>query len=399
MQKSFLTIANFILLGSNYLLHVVVARLLENVELLGDYLVLSMVLTTITVIVLAGVPVLLGMIERDDYALIKKLLTLQGFIALLLTMYLFVFGDHIGLFINNEQLQETWKLLGVMILPAAIYGIFLSWSSMLGFYRISGEAILIFASIRFVTTGFLTETVGPGIVIWSFALASVGAGAYLVLRLRDQLPLVISSVMKPFAAVDASNVLGLVVFGFLLNLMVALDVYLLTNTEMSRYQLGQYTTYTTVGKVPFYLTTALFGFAWPEMNRKIGGQRLLYAYKLIAATAAFAIIWAIAMLFWYQDFASLLFNIEAEVSQKTILNYGIYITLFCSATWSWYLVNTVRSRMWVAGLMLVTLFGSLAGFYVGEATSQLEVIQLLFVMVLLSLLVANFASTKLRSGA
>jgi O-antigen/teichoic acid export membrane protein len=391
-----LTAANILFVASNYIIHLIVARKV-SVEAYGDYTLLILVMTTMSVILSSGAPTMLATTIRLAHfnERLKSLAALHLTIVGILFLFLLAGNIWLPLLVQAEGLKENWHLLVLLVIPFGLYSFMSSWFNLSGLYFVSALAVFVFMVTRLISTYLFLPFFGAHAIILGFSLGAVLASIPLIFLYWTNLRAMFNIAALPLERAVVRNLLSFLIFGLLVNLVFGWDLLVLSRIGLEREAFGEYATFATLAKVPLYIAAASLGFVWPELNARNGKERLKFALVLVAINMVITLIWGFFIWTSYTAVAELMLSRKVSFDNRIIPGYFIYILLLSSMIFIWQYMNTFMNRLLTSAsvlliLMIVLLF---------ELQSVMDVLSILCMSVVLSAAISAIFVWSYRKNA
>lgn len=331
LSKIYVMGSHFLVLISNYLLHIIIARFFLSVEEYANYTLLIYLFNITNVFLLTGAPTVIALyyFGKDREQKLKTLFIIQTVIGLLLSIIFLAFSNQINNLIGAEGLAQILPLIAISFIPYSIFAYFGYISNAGEDYNLTTTTNLIFVIVRIAATLLLIEHLG----LYSIVLAGIIAPLFSAIpRITRNLEIIKKIINVPASrewwklSVE-SLMLGL--FGLFVNLGLVIDLFLISRAGMSDYDLGHYSLFSTLARVPFYVTMGAMGFIWTDLN-KSGDikSKERYMIKAVLSISLFSIIWNICLISGYSFWGELLFDKTVEISFRLMLFISIFTTIY-----------------------------------------------------------------------
>ena len=275
----FLFISQICLMGSTYIIHFSLARLLSKAEY-GQFGVILSILLICRIFLLRGVPDTIAKYVsegRDTKSIKKKGLRLQLFFALSISTILFIFAPQLATFLNDTQLTNYIRLLSLYIPIISMIAFYVGLLN--GFEKfhktsqllISRHILNVFFVLLLVIFGYHIYGVIAGYIFAGFFVIFLG---YLTTRTNIKGQLVTLKELVYFSY-------SILIFSMSFTLLLSLDLFIIKNLDINNDYVGYYVAVKTLGNIPILIFAALSFTILPVISRSLSDKDMEQARQYI----------------------------------------------------------------------------------------------------------------------
>ncbi|WP_340817894.1 flippase [Methanolobus sp. WCC4] len=334
----YLLIAQAVFVASGYAIHIGLGRLLGPSNY-GIYAVVISLMTMVNLILATGIPQALSKYVAHGDISVKAVrdisLKIQLVFSLGIFLIYYIIAGKIALLLNDEGLTPLIRLSSFIVPSYALYSISTGYLNGLQEYK---KQAITAISYSFFKAIFILVMVLIGYAlrgaIFGFVLAPMAA-LLIGIYCTKQRKFVEKNSQEINKEISVRQVLDfaipIIFFSVITNLISNIDLFFV-KAYLTDYDAGIYSASSTISKVPFYLTTGLYGALFPlisknaasnniKKNRKYAVKSFKYLFIAMAPT-----VFVIYML--SEELLTLLYSIEyiggAQVLSILIIGIGFF---------------------------------------------------------------------------
>lgn len=329
----YLTIAQVVLLGSGYIIHFGLARMV-SVEQYGRFGIILAILVIVQYFVIKGVPDAVAKFVaegRDVESIKKKGMKIQLYLSLILYIILFITAPLIAQILNDEALTMYIWLGSLLIIGRAFLSIYNGILNGLKKYSKSSKVLIIYHILR-VTFVFT-------LVLLGFEIFGVIMGYILALFIATLFAYKYSKTKLRGTDISTKDILSfsypMVIFTFSYILIMNLDILFVANITNNSNDVAYFTAASTIAGVAYTILMALSFTIYPSISKSIkqGDMEQTKSYINYFTRYAFMILLPLSVIVYKtsEDIITLFYPGEYIAGSEAlgILIFGIsFISMF-----------------------------------------------------------------------
>jgi stage V sporulation protein B len=263
----YLTIAQVVLLGSGYIIHFGLARMV-SVEQYGRFGIILSILLIVQYFVIKGVPDAVAKFVaegRDVESIKKKGMKIQLYLSLILYIILFITAPLIAQILNDESLTRYIWLGSLLIIGRAFLSIYNGILNGMKKYSKSSKVLIIYHILRIIFVFTL--------VLLGFEIFGAIMGYIIALFIATLFAYKYSKIKLSGGEISTKDLLlfsyPMVIFTFSYILIMNLSLFFVANITNNPCDVAYFTAASTIAGISYTIFLALSFTIYPSISKSI----------------------------------------------------------------------------------------------------------------------------------
>ena len=334
----YLVIAQAVFVTSGYAIHIGLGRLLGPSDY-GVYAVVISLMTMVNLILTTGIPQALSKYiahgDVNEKVIRDTTLKIQLFFSLGIFLVYYLIAGKIALLLNDDSLTPLIRLSSFIVPSYALYSISIGYLNGLQEYKKQAITAISYSFFKavFILVMVLIGYALKGAIV-GFVLAPMAAlliGIYFTKQRKvDE-----KNNKGIFKEISLGQILDfaipIIFFSVITNLILNIDLFFV-KAYLTDYDAGIYSASSTISKVPFYLTTGLYGALFPIISKNAASKNIKKTRKYVSESLKYLLIamvpTVLAIYIMSEELLTLLYSIEyvggAQVLSILIIGIGLF---------------------------------------------------------------------------
>lgn len=297
LKKSFiyLALANLVFMASGYAIHIALGRSLGPAGY-GIFAIIVSLFSLVELFMTSGLPGAVSKYIAEDASrardILKKSFFIQAILTTAVTILYYLSAPIIAQLLNDSSLTGLIRLSCVIIPIYAFSSMYSAYYNGLSRYKIQALLQTAFSTVKVIAILALAYMFGISGAIIGYAVGpiSIIILAYMLDKDKNSSSTFRSSALIRFAV-------PVTIFALAFNLFSSIDLLLIKSLLKDNAIAGIYNANLTIGRIPFYILTAIGAILLPEISKATNSNDMQRTRDLICGSLRYILIMLLPLTF------------------------------------------------------------------------------------------------------